>query len=103
MIQLWEIIEAYRELASSLMELYESAMGNRMNEIMEFLTVISTIFNPLTFIAGVYGMNFDNMPELHTKWGYFVSLGVMALIASGLIYFFWRQGWFKPTDTLRRS
>ncbi|ACK71077.1 magnesium and cobalt transport protein CorA [Gloeothece citriformis PCC 7424] len=100
-IQLWEIIEAYRELAASLMELYESAISNRMNEIMKFLTVISTIFIPLTFIAGIYGMNFENMPELHTKWGYYASLALMAAIAGGLIYFFWRQGWFKPTDVIR--
>lgn len=101
-IQLWEIIEAYRELASSLMELYESAMGNRMNEVMKFLTVISTIFNPLTFIAGVYGMNFKHMPELDWELGYYVCLGLMAAIAAGLIYFFWRQGWFSPTDTLTK-
>jgi magnesium transporter len=94
-IQLLEIIEAYRELASSLMDVYMSAMGNKMNEIMKFLTVISTIFNPLTFIAGVYGMNFENMPELKTRWGYFISLGVMAAVAGGLIYYFWRKGWFK--------
>jgi magnesium transporter len=77
------------------MDVYMSAMGNKMNEIMKFLTVISTIFNPLTFIAGVYGMNFENMPELKTRWGYFISLGVMAAVAGGLIYYFWRKGWFK--------
>jgi magnesium transporter len=102
-VQLWEIIEAYRELASSLMELYESAMGNRMNEIMKFLTVIATIFNPLTFIAGVYGMNFKYMPELETKWGYFMILGLMGLIAFSLIYFFWRRGWFSPVYTWKRN
>lgn len=102
-VQLWEIIEAYRELASSLMEVYQSSMGNRMNEVMKFLTVISTIFNPLTFIAGVYGMNFEYMPELKSKWGYFVCLGLMAVIASGLVYYFWRQGWFRPVDDLKEE
>jgi magnesium transporter len=97
-LQISEIIEAYRELASSLMEVYQSSMGNRMNEIMKFLTVISTIFNPLTFIAGVYGMNFKYMPELDTKWGYYACWGIMLAIASGLVYYFWRQGWFRPLD-----
>jgi magnesium transporter len=97
-LQISEIIEAYRELASSLMEVYQSSMGNRMNEIMKFLTVIATIFNPLTFIAGVYGMNFEHMPELDSRWGYYACLLVMGAIASGLVYYFWRQGWFRPLD-----
>ncbi len=94
-IQILEIIEAYRELAASLMDVYMSSMGNKLNEIMKFLTVIATIFNPLTFIAGVYGMNFENMPELKWHWGYFICLGVMLLVALGLVYYFWRKGWFK--------
>ena len=98
-IQLLEIIEAYRELASSLMDVYMSAMGNKMNEIMKFLTVIATIFNPLTFIAGVYGMNFENMPELKWPWGYFICLTVMLGVAGGLIYYFWCKGWFKKVYT----
>jgi magnesium transporter len=98
-IQLLEIIEAYRELASSLMDVYMSAMGNKMNEIMKFLTVIATIFNPLTFIAGVYGMNFENMPELKWPWGYFICWTVMLGVAGGLIYYFWCKGWFKKVYT----
>ena len=98
-IQLLEIIEAYRELASSLMDVYMSAMGNKMNEIMKFLTVIATIFNPLTFIAGVYGMNFENMPELKWPLGYFICWTVMLGVAGGLIYYFWRKGWFKKVYT----
>lgn len=98
-IQLLEIIEAYRELASSLMDVYMSAMGNKMNEIMKFLTVIATIFNPLTFIAGVYGMNFENMPELKSRWGYIGVWIVMLAVAGGLIYYFWRKGWFKKVYT----
>ncbi len=94
-IQLLEIIESYRELASSLMEVYLSSISNRVNEVMKFLTVISTIFIPLTFIAGVYGMNFENMPELKWEWSYFVCLFVMLVIALGLVYFFWKRGWFK--------
>jgi len=94
-IQLLEIIESYRELASSLMEVYLSAISNRVNEVMKLLTIISTIFIPLTFIAGLYGMNFEFMPELKSKWGYYICLTVMTLIAITLIYFFWRKGWFQ--------
>ncbi len=95
-IQILDIVETYRELASSLMDAYLSSMSNKMNEVMQVLTVVSTIFIPLTFIAGVYGMNFEYMPELKTRWGYFGSLGLMAAIAGGLILFFWRRGWFEP-------
>jgi magnesium transporter len=77
-IQIIDVIETYRELASGLTDVYLSATGNKMNEIMKVLTIISTIFIPLTFIAGVYGMNFNtekspyNMPELNSYWGYFI-------------------------------
>jgi magnesium transporter len=95
-IQILEIIEAYRELATSLMDVYMSTMGNKLNEIMKFLTVISTIFIPLTFIVGVYGMNFENMPELKGQWSYYIVWLVMLAVAGGLIFYFWRKGWFKP-------
>ena len=95
-IQILDIVETYRELASSLMDAYLSSMSNKMNEVMQVLTVVSTIFIPLTFIAGVYGMNFEYMPELHTRWGYIACLGLMTAIAGGLILFFWRRGWFEP-------
>jgi magnesium transporter len=95
-IQILEIIEAYRELAASLMDVYMSTMGNKLNEIMKFLTVISTIFIPLTFIVGVYGMNFENMPELKGEWSYFIVWLIMLAVAGGLIFYFWRKGWFKP-------
>jgi magnesium transporter len=94
-------------LASSLTDVYLSAVSNKMNQIMKLLTVISTIFIPLTFIAGVYGMNFNtekspwNMPELNWYWGYPLCLGFMGAIALGLVYFFWRRGWFKDTSTLK--
>jgi magnesium transporter len=94
-IQLLDIIETYRELAASLMDVYLSSMSNKMNEVMKFLTVISTIFIPLTFIAGLYGMNFRYMPELDWHWGYFGSLFLMAAIAGSLLYFFWRRGWLS--------
>jgi len=66
-----------------------------MNEVMKLLTVISTIFIPLTFIVGVYGMNFEYMPELQTRWGYFTCWGIMLIVAMSLCIFFWRSGWFK--------
>jgi magnesium transporter len=99
-VQVMDIIETYRDLASGLMDIYLSSVGNKMNEVMKFLTVISTIFIPLTFIAGVYGMNFNteksplNMPELNWYWGYPLCWVVMIAIASGLIYFFNHRGWF---------
>jgi len=99
-IQILDILETYREVSSSLMDVYLSSVSNRMNDVMKLLTVISTIFIPLTFIAGVYGMNFNpevspfNMPELNWYWGYPVCLGGMAAIAIALVIFFWRQGWF---------
>jgi magnesium transporter len=98
-IQVIDMIETYRDLASGLQEAYLSSLSNRMNEIMKVLTIISTIFIPLTFIAGIYGMNFDpraspwNMPELEWYWGYPFSLTIMAIVAIGLIIFFRRKGW----------
>ena len=100
-VQLLDILETYREVSSSLMDVYLSSVSNRMNDVMKLLTVISTIFIPLTFIAGVYGMNFNpevsplNMPELNWDWGYPVCLGVMGAIAIALVLFFWKQGWFE--------
>ena len=69
-IQVIDTVEIYREMVSGLLDLYHSSVSNRMNEVMKVLTIIATIFIPLTFIAGVYGMNFEYMPELHWRWGY---------------------------------
>lgn len=107
-VQVVDIIENYREIASSLMDVYLSSINNRMNEVMKLLTVISSIFIPLTFIAGVYGMNFDteaspfNMPELGWYWGYVACLGVMGAIAVLQIYFFWKRGWFDNFSATKR-
>jgi magnesium transporter len=90
------------------MDVYLSAVSNRMNEIMKLLTVISAIFIPLTFIAGVYGMNFNtekspyNMPDLNWYWGYPACLAVMAVIAGILLYIFWRKGWLENSSRLNR-
>ena len=102
-IQVIDIIEAYRELAASLMEVYMTSMSNKMNEVMKFLTIISTIFIPLTFIAGVYGMNFKHMPELDSPYGYLATWAVMLTIAFGSLYFFWRRGWLQPFYRVKKE
>jgi len=94
-----DVVETYREMVIGLMDLYLSSVSNRMNEVMKVLTIIATIFIPLSFIAGLYGMNFDreasplNMPELGWYWGYPAALLVMVLVAGGLLVFFWRRDW----------
>jgi magnesium transporter len=98
-VQVVELVETYRELTADLRDLYMSSLSNRINETMRVLTVISTLFIPLTFIAGVYGMNFDhqdspwNMPELHWYFGYPLALASMVVTAAGMLYYFYRQGW----------
>ena len=77
----------------SIMDMYMSTISNRMNEVMKVLTIMASIFIPLTFIVGVYGMNFRYMPELEWKYGYFVLWGLMILIFFGMIYFFRRKKW----------
>jgi magnesium transporter len=102
--QLIDMIETYREIASSLIEIHLSSLSYKMNEIMKVLTIIATIFIPLSFVTGLYGMNFDpkaspwNMPELGWTFGYPFALAVMAAIAAGLLYFFWRRGWLGKED-----
>ena len=93
-----DILEVYRETCSDLRDFYYSKLSNRTNEIMRTLTVIATIFMPLSFIVGLYGMNFDSMPELHWKWGYQMSWGLMCCSAGGFLYFFWRKGWLKSAE-----
>jgi magnesium transporter len=105
-IQVMDLIENYKEIANSVIDLYLSMVSNRMNEIMKVLTIISVIFIPLTFVAGIYGMNFarvdpatnkvmaDNMPELYSPHGYYYALGGMAIIAIIQVIVFWKKGWF---------
>jgi magnesium transporter len=93
-IQLIEVTETYRDMASGLMDTYMSMVSHRMNEVMKVLTIIATIFIPLTFIAGIYGMNFEIMPELKWKWGYFSVWGVMIIIFIGMLFYFKRKKWF---------
>lgn len=93
MIQVIDTVETYRDLLSGMIDLYHSTIGSRTNEVMRVLTVISTIFIPLTFIVGVYGMNFAVMPELHWRYGYFATWGVMGMIALLQIWYFRRKNW----------
>lgn len=93
-LHVMETIETYRDMLTSMQDLYLSSVGNRTNEIMRTLTVISTIFIPLTFIAGVYGMNFDIMPELGWKYGYAYSLALMAAVAGVMLGFMRLRHWF---------
>ncbi|HEX5832294.1 MAG TPA: magnesium/cobalt transporter CorA [Pyrinomonadaceae bacterium] len=88
-----DLAESYRDLIGGSQEAYLSVVSNRMNQIMKVLTIFSAVMLPLTFIAGVYGMNFDNMPELHTRYGYFGALVVMGVVALAMLIFFWRRGW----------
>lgn len=106
-IQIIDMVESLKEISASNIDMYLSIISNRMNEIMKVLTIISSIFIPLTFIAGIYGMNFSredpvtgkvlplNMPELYDEHGYVIALVVMILIAIVQIIYFWRKGWFK--------
>ncbi len=89
-----DLCEGYRDLLGGALDAYLSVVSNRLNEVMKVLTIISTIMLPLTVIAGIYGMNFDNMPELHWRYGYFMVLGVMAALAGAMVVFFKRRGWF---------
>ncbi|KQC14216.1 MAG: magnesium transporter, partial [Methanosaeta sp. SDB] len=93
-IQIIDMIETYRDLLGGMHDTFLSSISNRMNEVMKVLTVIATIFIPLTFIAGIYGMNFKYMPELSWPAGYFLVLGLMVLIAAAMLTFFRRRGWF---------
>lgn len=93
-IHITETIEQQREVTNGLMEIYLSMMSNKMNEVMKVLTVIATIFIPLTFIVGIYGMNFKYMPELEWPWAYYAVWGVMIFIVGLMFYYFKKKNWF---------
>ena len=102
-LQILDLLETYRDTASGLMDVHLATVSNRMNEIMKILTIISTIFIPLTFIAGLYGMNFNtqlsplNMPELNWKYGYLFALALMLVSAAGMAWMFRKKGWIGST------
>jgi magnesium transporter len=92
-VQVMDTIETYRDMLSGMLDIYLSSISNRMNEIMKVLTIIATLFMPLTFLAGLYGMNFKYMPELEWRWGYFAILGIMFSIAIIMLSYFRRKKW----------
>ncbi len=92
-IQVIDTIETFRDMVAGMLDIYLSSLSNRMNEVMKVLTIIATIFIPLTFIAGIYGMNFENMPELKWPWGYPLIWGLMAAVSVGMLCFFRKKKW----------
>lgn len=92
-IAIIDTVEGFRDTTSGLLDVYLSSLSNRMNEVMKVLTIIATIFIPLTFIAGIYGMNFDHMPELHFAWAYPATLVTCAVVAVAMVIFFRRKHW----------
>jgi len=93
-MQAIDTVETYRDMLSSMLDIYLSSMTNKLNEVMKTLTVISTIFIPITFIASLYGMNFSNMPELKSEYGYIATLTLMLIVVIGMIVYFRKQKWF---------
>jgi len=97
-----DILDAYRDAAQNLAELYASSVSNRLNEIMRTLAIISTVFIPLNFVAGVFGMNFERMPGTDSPAGFWVAMGLMAALAAAVVAISWRQGWLRsPTARTR--
>ena len=92
-IQIIDIIETFRDMVSGMLDVYLSSISNRMNSVMKVLTIIATLFIPLTFIAGIYGMNFKHMPELEWHWGYPLILLIMAIIALFMLFYFRKNRW----------
>jgi magnesium transporter len=103
-VQLMDVVENSREMCADLRDFYYAVVSQRTNEVMKVLTIVATIFMPLSFIAGVYGMNFDphvspwNMPELHWRYGYPGALGLMAAVTIGMIWFIWRKHWLRADE-----
>jgi magnesium transporter len=88
-----ETVDTYRDILSGMLDIYLSSMSNRLNEIMKVLTIIATIFMPLTFVTSLYGMNFKNMPELRWHYGYYEALGLMVIIAASMLLYFRKKHW----------
>lgn len=93
-----DLAEAYRDLISGLFDIHFSVIATKTNDVMKTLAVVSAIILPLSLIAGIYGMNFENMPELRTRNGYFFTLGLMAVVTIILLIYFWRRGWIFQKD-----
>ena len=94
LLRISDMAESYRDLVSGLFEIHFSVTASKTNDVMKFLALISATMLPLTLLSGIYGMNFDNMPLIHSENGYFITLGIMTVIFIGLIIYFWRKKWF---------
>ena len=100
LLRISDLSESYRDLVSGLFDIHFSVTANKTNEVMKLLAIFSAIMLPLSLIAGIYGMNFENMPELHNQNGYYLTLIFMIIVAVTLLFYFWRKGWiFEKTDT----
>jgi len=97
-VQVMDILETFRELASNLTDLHISMTSQKMNEVVKVLTIMSTIFIPITFLAGVYGMNFNNLPELQWEHGYAAFWALCGAVVSTLVWFFHKRGWLRGDD-----
>jgi len=97
-LRVTDLVDSYRDLVSNALEGYLSVQSNRMNEIMKTLTLMSTVMLPITFIAGVYGMNFQHMPELTSPWGYPAALSLMGVIVIIAMLWFWKKGWIGSRE-----
>ena len=101
LLRITDLAESYRDIVGGLFDIRFAVVSNKTNEIMKTLAVLSAIILPLSLIAGIYGMNFEDMPELKSRYGYFVTLGAMALLSIGLMVYFWRKGWiFQPEEKI---
>ena len=92
-IQIIDTVESYRDMISGMVDIYLSSISNKMNAVMKVLTIFASIFIPLTFFAGVYGMNFNYLPELEWRWGYFGFWGVVILVGGSMVFYFRRKKW----------
>jgi magnesium transporter len=93
LVRIHDLSESIRDVVTGTLDTYLSATSNRLNEVMKALTIVSTIFLPLSFVAGVYGMNFDYLPELHWRYGYYLVWGVFILVVASMLWYFRRRGW----------
>lgn len=100
LLRISDLAENYRDLISGLFDMHFAVVATKTNDVMKTLAVVSAIILPLSLIAGIYGMNFENMPELKSANGYFLTLGLMALITIGLLIYFWRRGWIFQKDAV---
>lgn len=104
LLRISDLAESYRDLVSGLFDIHFSVTANKTNDVMKLLAIFSAIMLPLSLIAGIYGMNFENMPELKTVNGYYLTLGFMVLVAATLLFYFWRKGWiFEKTEEPAKS